>query len=40
MIMPHGGSPTHDLEHHPLANIFPLLPDPELQELTDDTDNL
>ena len=36
MIMPHGGNLPHDMEHHPLASIFPLLPDSELQELADD----
>ena len=34
--MPHGGNLPHDMEHHPLASIFPLLPDSELQELADD----
>ena len=34
--MSHGSDSTHDMEHHPIANVFPLLLDPELQALADD----
>ena len=34
--MQHGCNPSHNMEYHPIANVFPLLPDPELQELADD----
>jgi N6-adenosine-specific RNA methylase IME4 len=34
--MQHGCNPSHNMEYHPIANVFPLLPDPELRELADD----
>ena len=36
MIMQHGCNLYHDMEYHPIANVFPLLPESELQELADD----